>query len=47
MLRAKERERVMCRKRGEAIKPAGKNRLECGSSLFCWAQVDSHAEVKT
>lgn len=35
----------MCRKHGEAIKPAGKNRLEYGSSLFCCAQVDSHAEV--
>lgn len=32
--------------KGEAVKPAGKNRLEYGSNLFCWAQVDSHAEVK-
>lgn len=47
MLREKKRERVMCRKHGEAIKPAGKSRLKCGSNLFYWAQVDSHAEVKT
>lgn len=33
MLRATERECVMCRKHGEAIKPAGKNRLEYGSNF--------------
>lgn len=37
MLREKERECVMCRKQGEAIKPAGKSRLKCGSNLFCWS----------
>lgn len=35
MLREKEAERVMHRKHGEAIKPAGKSRLKCGSNLFC------------
>lgn len=46
MLREKETEHVMRRKHGEAIKPAGKSRLKYGSSLFCWAQVDSCVQVK-
>jgi len=46
MPREKERERIMCGKHGEAIKPAGTSRLKCGSSLLYWAQADSHTEVK-
>lgn len=46
MLREKETEHVMCRKHGEAIKPAGKSRLKCGSNLFCWVQVDSSVQVE-